>query len=38
MGEFNYRVKHDTLCNDYKDGGYLEKNFKSSVFMDKKTI
>ena len=35
-------IKHDTLCNDYKDGGLrnvvFEKNYKSSVFMDKKTI
>ena len=35
-------IKHDTLCNDYKDGGLRNvvfgKNYKSSVFMDKKTI
>ena len=35
-------IKRDTLCNDYKDGGLRNvvfgKNYKSSVFMDKKTI
>ena len=37
------KIKHDTLCNDYKDGGLKKvdipkKNYKSSVFMDKKII
>ena len=36
-------IKYDTLCNDYKDGGLKnvdirKKNYKSSVFIDKKTI
>ena len=37
------KIKHDTLCNDYKYGGLKnvdirKKNYKSSVFMDKKII
>ena len=28
------KIKHDTLCNDYKDGGLK----KSSVFMDEKIM
>ena len=37
------KIKDDTLCNDYKDGGLKKvdipkKNYKYSVFMDKKII
>ena len=37
------KIKHDTLCNDYKYDGLKnvdirKKNYKSSVFMDKKII
>ena len=37
------KIKHDTLCNDFKHGGFKnvdiwKKNYKSSVFIDKKII
>ena len=37
------KLKHATLCNDYKDGGLKnvdirKKNYNSSVFIDKKII
>ena len=37
------KIKYDTLCNDYKHDGSKnvdtqKKNYKSSVFMDKKII
>ena len=37
------KIKHDTLCNDYKYGrlknvDIRKKNYKSSVFMDRKII
>ena len=40
---FSSKIKHDTLCNGYKDGGLknadiLKNVYMSSVFMNKKGL